>query len=101
MSRRSTQDAPPPASPSTAASTERYARRPGDAFISYYDIPMSGDGHELDDADYERLLEFRSGLRRFLRWSEEQSTDIGVTPAHHQLLLAIRGHREAPGPTIG
>ena len=62
---------------------------------------MPGDNHELEDADYERLLEFRAGLRRFLRWSEEQSTDVGVTPAHHQLLLAIRGNRDASGPTIG
>jgi DNA-binding MarR family transcriptional regulator len=56
---------------------------------------------ELRDADYERLLEFRTGLRRFQRWSEAQSTRIGITPAHHQLLLAIRGHHEPAGPTIG
>ena len=48
------------------------------------------------DADYERLLGVRDGLRRFLRWSEEQATSAGVTPAQHQLLLAIRGHGEPP-----
>jgi DNA-binding MarR family transcriptional regulator len=54
----------------------------------------------LTDRDYERLLEFRTGLRRFLRWSEEQAVSVGLTPVQHQLLLAIRGHR--PGmPTIG
>jgi DNA-binding MarR family transcriptional regulator len=58
------------------------------------------DDRELSDADYERLLEFRTGLRRFQRWSEAQSTDVGITPAHHQLLLAIRGHHEPEGPTI-
>src|SRR5438445_11631620 len=54
----------------------------------------------LSDDDYQRLLAFRDGLRRFLRWSEQHALDAGVTAAQHQLLLAIRGH---PGgaPTIG
>jgi DNA-binding MarR family transcriptional regulator len=55
----------------------------------------------IGDADYQRLLEFRTGLRRFLHWSEEQAQAAGVSPAQHQLLLAIRGHRDARGPTIG
>jgi DNA-binding MarR family transcriptional regulator len=55
----------------------------------------------IADADYERLLEFRTGLRRFLRWSEEQAQAAGVSPVQHQLLLAIRGHPDARGPTIG
>ena len=50
----------------------------------------------LDDADYERLLGFRDGIRRFLHWSEEQARATGLTPAQHQLLLAIRGHGAAP-----
>jgi DNA-binding MarR family transcriptional regulator len=54
----------------------------------------------LDDADYVQLLELRSGLRRFLRWSEEEARRAGLSPAQHQLLLAVRGH--VPGnPTIG
>jgi len=44
----------------------------------------------LSDADYQQLLEFRDGLRRFLHWSEQQATGAGLTPAQHQLLLAIR-----------
>jgi DNA-binding MarR family transcriptional regulator len=56
---------------------------------------------DLDDADYRRLLQFRIGLRRFLHWSEEQAERAGLTPAQHQLLLAIRGHEGEPGPTIG
>ena len=44
------------------------------------------------DADYQQLLEFRDGLRRFLHWSETQATAAGLTPAQHQLLLAVRGH---------
>ncbi|HSS47834.1 MAG TPA: MarR family transcriptional regulator [Thermoanaerobaculia bacterium] len=56
---------------------------------------------QLNDEDYRRLLQFRVDLRRFLHWSEEQAEKAGVTPAQHQLLLAIRGHHEAEGPTIG
>lgn len=53
------------------------------------------------DDDYRRLLEFRTGLRRFLRWSEEQARAVGLSPAQHQLMLAVRGHPDAKGPTIG
>ncbi len=53
------------------------------------------------DEDYERLLEFRTGLRRFLRWSEQEAAKVGLTPAQHQLLLAIRGDPSPSGPTIG
>ena len=56
---------------------------------------------ELEDADYQRLLQFRTGLRRFLHWSEEQAEKVGLTAAQHQLLLAIRGHDGHLGPTIG
>jgi DNA-binding MarR family transcriptional regulator len=54
-----------------------------------------------DSDDYERLLDLRTGLRQFLRWSEQQALAVGITPAHHQLLLAIRGHRGREAPTIG
>ena len=54
----------------------------------------------LTDADYARLLEVRDGLRRFLHWSEEQARAAGITPAQHQLLLAVRGHPDGP-PTLG
>jgi DNA-binding MarR family transcriptional regulator len=55
----------------------------------------------LTDADYEDLLALRTGLRRFLRWTEQQAEEAGLTPAQHQLLLAIRGHSDPNGPTIG
>ena len=57
-------------------------------------------GAELDDTDYRTLLHFRTGLRRFLSWSAEQAREAGLTPKHHQLLLAIRGHDHERGPTI-
>jgi DNA-binding MarR family transcriptional regulator len=56
---------------------------------------------DLSDSDYQRLLGFRDGLRRFLRFSEDQAAAVGLTPAQHQLLLAIRGHQSEDWPTIG
>jgi len=55
----------------------------------------------LTQQDYERLLAFRTGLRRFLAWSGQQAEAAGITPAQHQLLLAIRGHPDRRGPTVG
>ena len=55
----------------------------------------------LPDDAYARLLAFRTGLRHFERWSAQQARAAGLTPAHHQLLLAIRGHSDQIGPTIG
>ena len=55
----------------------------------------------VSDDDYERLLRFRTGLRRFERWSEQQAEAAGLTGAQHQLLLAVRGHRDRRGPTVG
>ena len=51
--------------------------------------------------DYTALLAFRTALRRFQRWSEAQAEVAGLTPAQHQLLLAIKGHGDERGPTIG
>ena len=47
------------------------------------------------DQDFQHSLRFRVTLRRFMRWSEEQATEAGLTPAQHQLLMAVKGH---PGP---
>lgn len=56
---------------------------------------------KLHDEDYRRLRDVRAGLRAYLRWSEERATEVGLTPAHHQLLLGIRAHEDVRGPTIG
>ena len=56
---------------------------------------------QLSDRDYERLLEFRTALRQFMRWSEMQAEAAGITPAQHQLLLAVRGNPDPRGPRIG
>jgi DNA-binding MarR family transcriptional regulator len=54
----------------------------------------------LSRRDYENLLMFRTGLRRFMHWSETQARAVGLTPAQHQLLVAIKGHLDSRGPTI-
>jgi DNA-binding MarR family transcriptional regulator len=55
----------------------------------------------LTRRQYQELLAFRTALRRFTRWSERQARTAGLTPAQHQLLLAVKGHEDDRGPTIG
>ncbi len=57
------------------------------------------DDAPLTDADYRSLAEFRHALRRFLAFSEHAARDHGLTPAQHQLLLAIRGHAGPSDPS--
>jgi DNA-binding MarR family transcriptional regulator len=54
----------------------------------------------LSHAEYASLLRFRTALRRFERWSQQQARRAGLTPAQHQLLLTITGHSHRHGPTI-
>jgi DNA-binding MarR family transcriptional regulator len=54
----------------------------------------------LSHDDYANLLAFRTALRRFDSWSHEQARRVGQTHAQHQLLLAVKGHRDPDGPTI-
>jgi DNA-binding MarR family transcriptional regulator len=63
-------------------------------------VPDPGSGPDLADVEYRRLLQFRTGIRQFLSWSEAQAASVGVSPAQHQLLLAIRGHEGPDDPTI-
>lgn len=55
----------------------------------------------ITNADYARLLRLRTRLRQFEHWSAEQAASMGLTASQHQLLLAIRGHDDPAGPTIG
>jgi DNA-binding MarR family transcriptional regulator len=48
--------------------------------------------HPIDD--YQRVAEFRSALRRFMRRSEQAARRFGLTPQRYLLLLMIKG---APG----
>lgn len=54
----------------------------------------------VTDQDYARLLELRTGLRRFLKWSADRAAEQGLTPAQHQLMLAVRGHVGDRSPSI-
>jgi DNA-binding MarR family transcriptional regulator len=55
---------------------------------------------ELSAEDFQNLLAFRTGLRRFLHWSQTQARSVGLTPAQHQLLVAIKGHPGGQDPGI-
>ena len=56
---------------------------------------------ELTPSDFEHLLAFRTSLRRFQHWSEEQAQAAGLTHVQHQLLVAIKGHPGPQPPAIG
>src|SRR3954469_5011573 len=59
------------------------------------------DGAPLTKRDFEALAQFRFGIRRYLRFSEETVRRHGLTPQQYQLLLALKGF---PGPewaTVG
>jgi DNA-binding MarR family transcriptional regulator len=56
---------------------------------------------EPRQVDYANLLRFRTALRRFDAWSHAQAAEVGLTHAQHQLLLAVKGHPDPDGPTIG
>lgn len=56
---------------------------------------------KLSKSDFARLLAFRTDLRRFERWSERQAKAAGLSPAQHQLMLAVKGHDDRRGPTVG
>ena len=62
---------------------------------------VTEDGEPLTDVDYESLLAFRTGLRKFLNWSEAKAREAGLTPGQHQLLLAVRGHPGDQPPAVG
>jgi DNA-binding MarR family transcriptional regulator len=53
-----------------------------------------------EPADFEHVLAFRTSLRRFQRWSEDEARAAGLTHVQHQLLVAVKGH---PGgaPSMG
>ena len=54
----------------------------------------------LSHAEYASLLRFRTALRGFERWSQQQAQRVGLTPGQHQLLLTVKGHGHRLGPTI-
>ncbi|MGZ4694253.1 MAG: MarR family winged helix-turn-helix transcriptional regulator [Acidimicrobiales bacterium] len=55
----------------------------------------------VSQTDYRALARFRHALRVFQRFSEDAARAAGLTPAQHQLLLAIKGWASDEPPTIG
>jgi DNA-binding MarR family transcriptional regulator len=54
----------------------------------------------LTKHDFEALARFRSGIRRYLRFSEETVRAHGVTPQQYQLLLALKGFPDREWATV-
>jgi DNA-binding MarR family transcriptional regulator len=73
----------------------------GSTLAAGADVCQSGRVSDGSDPDYAALLAFRTALRQFNRWSEMQARGVGLTHAQHQLLLAVKGHPDDRGPTIG
>jgi DNA-binding MarR family transcriptional regulator len=61
---------------------------------------VNGD-RQPTTSDYRALAAFRRALRAFLHFSEEAARAEGVTPAQHQLLLAVKGSPSSNAPSIG
>lgn len=55
----------------------------------------------LRKAQYETLAAFRYTLRRFIHFSETAAAAAGITPQHHQALLAIKGFPGRDCVTVG
>jgi DNA-binding MarR family transcriptional regulator len=56
---------------------------------------------KLSNNQYELLASFRYALRRFLHFSETAAHAAGITPQHHQALLAIKGFPGRESASVG
>ena len=55
---------------------------------------------QLSRTDYQSLARFRYVLRLFQRGAEEAARAAGLTPAQHQLLLAVKGRDAGDPPSL-
>lgn len=55
----------------------------------------------LSNEQFQTLASFRYALRKLLRASEDAAMAMGLTPQHHQALLALRGAPDRMPFTIG
>lgn len=62
---------------------------------------MSLKGPKVTQPEYETLSNLRYALRRFLRFSEEQAREAGISPQQHQALLTIKGFPSSGHITVG
>ncbi len=60
----------------------------------------SSSSRPITTVDYQTLARFRRALRAFLHFSEEAARAAGLTPAQHQLLLAVKGTESGEPPAI-
>src|SRR5262249_25089366 len=55
---------------------------------------------DLTKEDYYALAAFRYAIRRFLRFSENNSRAEGITPQQYQILLMIKGMNDRGWVTV-
>lgn len=58
-------------------------------------------GTPMSQRQYRAMADFRYQLRRFLRYSEQATRRLRLTPLQYQLLLQIKGYPHRDAPTIG
>jgi len=51
-------------------------------------------------AEFEALARFRYQLRRFLRFSEQVTRKMGITPLQYQLMLQVKGFPDREWATV-
>lgn len=61
----------------------------------------AGNRSRFSETDYRDQADFRYAIRNFLRFSELQAREAGITPNQHLLLLLVRGHPSYPHVAIG
>ena len=54
-----------------------------------------------DHIDYRALASFRFELRKFLAFRDDAAARAGLTPQHHQALLAIKGFESDGALSVG
>ena len=54
----------------------------------------------LSDDQYRALARFRKALRLYASTADHAARQVGITPAQHQLLVAIRGAPSETAPNI-
>jgi DNA-binding MarR family transcriptional regulator len=62
--------------------------------------PPQSESESEDRRRLQTLAEFRYALRQFLHFSEQRSTDAGLHPQQHQLLLHLAGAPDGVETTI-
>lgn len=55
---------------------------------------------KMSDEQYRDLASFRRSLRSYSRTADQVARKVGITPAQHQLLVAIRGASGRVAPSI-